>query len=186
MCQLCNVSRSGYYEWLVRKPGKREQENTLLLAAIKQSHDSSRGLYGLDKILSDVRDTIHCGRNRTYSLMKKNGIKAKLHRKFKATTNSKHDLPVAKNLLNQDFSVSKPNEVWVSDISYIDTSEGFLYLAIVKDLYSKKIVVWHADSTMTRNLVVKALNNAIVRHQPQAGLIHHSDRGVVAKITKNS
>jgi putative transposase len=178
MCQLFNVSRSGYYGWLVRKPGKREQENTLLLAAIKQSHDSSRGLYGLDKILSDVRETIHCGRNRVYRLMKENGIKAKRHRKFKATTNSKHDLPVAKNLLNQDFSVSRPNEVWVSDISYIDTSEGFLYLAIVKDLYSKEIVGWHADSTMTRDLVIKALNNAIVRHRPQAGLIHHSDRGV--------
>jgi putative transposase len=178
MCQLLEVSRSTYYSWLTLKPSKRDQENVIILYAIKKSHAESRGLYGLDKILDDVRETVHCGRNRVYHLMRKNGIKAKRHRKFKATTNSRHDLPVAENVLNQNFKATKPNEIWVTDISYIHTDEGFLYLAIVKDLYSKEIVGWHADRTMTRELVIKTLDIAILRHRPPKGLIHHSDRGV--------
>lgn len=144
------------------------------LEAIRKSYQENRGLSGLDKILIDVRETIYCGRNRVYRLMKKHGIRSRRIRKFKATTNSKHDLPVAENILNQNFKATKPNEIWVSDISYIDTPEGFLYLAIVKDLYSKEIVGWYA----TRKLVIKALNIAIMRHRPPEGLIHHSDRGV--------
>jgi len=163
---------------MTRKPGKREQEDATILEAIQKSYQANRGVCGLDKIFNDVRETIKCGRNRVYRLMKKHGIQSKRKRKFKATTNSKHDLPVAENILNQNFQATKPNEVWVSDISYIETLEGFLYLAIVKDLYSKEIVGWYADHTMTRELVKKALNNAIARHRPLEGVIHHSDRGV--------
>lgn len=111
--------------------------------------------------------------------MKKHGIRSRRVRKLKATTNSKHNLPVAENMLNQNFKANKPNQIWLSDISYIDTLEGFLYLAIVKDLYSKEIVSWNAERTMTRELVIKALNIAIMRHRPPEGLIHHSDRGVL-------
>lgn len=136
MCQLLDASRSVYYSWLIRKLSKRAQDDMLILEVIKKVHQENRGVYGLDKIFDDVKKIIPCGRNRVYRLMKKNGIKAKRHRKFKATTNSKHDLPVAKNLLNQNFTATKPNEIWVTDISYIYTDEGFLYLAIVKDLYS--------------------------------------------------
>jgi len=178
MCQVLDLSRSSYYSWLNRKPSRRAREDVIILEAIKRSYKESRGVYGLDKILNDVRETIHCGRNRVYRLMKTHGIRSRRVKKFKATTNSKHDLPVAKNLLNQDFKATKPNEIWVSDISYIDTSEGFLYLAIVKDLFNKEIVGWYADRTMTRELVIKALNIAIMRHRPPEGLIHHSDRGV--------
>ena len=178
MCQLLDVSRSVYYSWLTSKPSKRGQEDILILEAIKKSYQENRGVCGLDKIFDDVKEIIPCGRNRVYRLMKENGIKAKRQRKFKATTNSKHNLPIAENVLNQNFKATRPNQIWVSDISYIHTEEGFLYLAIVKDLYTKEIVGWHTDRTMTRELVVKALNIAILRHRPPKGLIHHSDRGV--------
>lgn len=178
MCQLLNIPRSVYYAWLTHKPSKRAQKNILILEAIRKVYDRSHGIYGLDKIFNEVKTIIACGRNRVYRLMKKYGIQAKRHRKFKATTNSKHNLPVAKNVLNQNFKATKPNEIWVSDISYIDTDEGFLYLAIVKDLYSKEIVGWYAARTMTRELVIKALDIALLRHRPSEGLIHHSDRGV--------
>ena len=178
MCQLLNILRSSYYAWLNRKPGKREQEDAKLLELIKKSHQESRGIYGLDKIHRDVRDVEPCGRNRVYRLMKANNIVSKRPRKYKATTNSKHNLPVAANLLNQNFKVNKPNAAWVCDISYIWTDEGWAYLATVKDLFHREIVGWALSSTMTRNLVIKALNNAIQKHRPPAGLIHHSDRGV--------
>lgn len=119
-----------------------------------------------------------CGRKRVYRLMKTNGISSRRPRKFKATTNSKHNLPVADNLLNQNFSVDKPNKVWVSDITYIRTDEGWDYLATVKDLFSKEIVGWAVASTMTRDLAINALDAAIKKQRPPAGLIHHSDRGV--------
>jgi len=178
MCHLLDISRSVYYDWLTREPSQRSQDDVLILDAIKKVYYESRCIYGLDKIFIDVKTIISCGRNRVYRLMKTNGIVAKRHRKFKATTNSKHDLPVADNLLNQNFNATKPNEIWVTDITYIHTEEGFLYLAVVKDLYTKEIVGWYSDRTMTRNLVIKALNIAILRHHPPEGLIHHSDRGV--------
>lgn len=178
MCQVLNLSRSSYYSWLTRKPSRRAKEDAIILEAIKKSYKENRGVCGLDKILRDVRETIYCGRNRVYRLMEKHSIRSRRVRKFKATTNSKHNLPVAQNVLNQNFKATKPNQIWVADISYIDTLEGFLYLAIVKDLFSKEIVGWYADRTMTRELVIKALNIATMRHRPPEGLIHHSDRGV--------
>lgn len=178
MCQVLDLNRSSYYDWLNRKPSRRSQEDEIILEAIKKSYQENRGVCGLDKILRDVLETIHCGRNRVYRMMKKHGIRSRRVRKFKATTNSKHDFPVAENVLNQRFVATKPNQIWVTDISYIDTLEGFLYLAIVKDLYSKEIVGWYADRTMTRELVIKAFKIAIMRHRPPEGLIHHSDRGV--------
>jgi len=178
MCRLLDLPRSSYYEWLNRKPSQRKREDAIILEAIKKSYKVNRGICGLDKVLSDVRETIYCGRNRVYRLMRAHGIRSKRIRKYKATTNSKHDLPVAENVLKQNFKTTRPNEVWVSDISYINTQEGFLYLAIVKDLYTKEIVGWYADRTMTRELAIKALKCAIKRHCPAGGIIHHSDRGV--------
>ena len=110
MCQVLDLSRSAYYDWLNRKPSRRAQEDAIILEAIRKSHQENRGLSGLDKILIDVRETIYCGRNRVYRLMKKHGIRSRRIRKFKATTNSKHDLPVAENILNQNFKATKPNE----------------------------------------------------------------------------
>lgn len=178
MCQTLDVSRSGFHDWQKRGPSKRDQDDAEILQIIRDVHQRSRGLYGLDKIHSEVKKNRPCGRKRVYRLMKANGISSKRPKKYKATTNSKHNLPVAENLLNQDFAVDKPNTVWVSDISYIWTDEGWDYLATVKDLFNREIVGWAVSSTMTRDLVIKALTNAIQKRRPQAGLIHHSDRGV--------
>ena len=178
MCKLFTIARSGFYQWLHQKPGKRAESNEQLIQLIKTSHEQSGGTYGLDKILHDVREQMPCSRGRVHRLMKQNGIQSIRKRKFKATTNSDHQLPVAENLLNQQFTVESPNQVWVSDISYCRTDEGWLYLATVKDLFHKGIVGWAASSTMTRDLVIQALENAVQRYRPAAGLIHHSDRGV--------
>lgn len=134
---------------------------------------------GLDKILADVRETYpKCSRNRLYAIQKKNQLYSKRKRKFKATTNSNHKLPVADNLLNQDFTTDRPAAVWVTDISYIATDEGWYFLATVKDIFTKEIVGWAAADNMKTELCLNALKNAIMRHRPPKGLIHHSDRGV--------
>ena len=134
---------------------------------------------GLDKILADVREKYpKCSRNRLYNIQKKNNLYAKRKRKYKTTTNSKHKFPVAENLLYQNFKVDRPGAVWVRDISYSGTNQGWLYLATVKDIFTKEIVGWASAENMKTELCMKALNNAIMRHRLQKGLIHHSDRGV--------
>lgn len=138
MCQLLGISRSSYYAWRKGKPSKRAQEDEKLTELIRESHQNSGGIYGLDKVYADVREHQPCGRKRVHRLMKANGIRSIRPRKYKATTNSKHNLPVAENLLNQNFKVEKPNTVWVCNISYIRTDEGWDYLATVKDLYHKE------------------------------------------------
>ena len=178
MCLLLKVSRSGFYNWYKRPPSMREIENKEILRIAQKNHNDSNGIYGLDKILIDVQEKIKCGRNKLYGILKKNNIYSKRPKKFKATTNSNHDLSVAKNLLNQDFKVLLPYSVWVTDISYIATDEGWLYLAIVKDLFNKEIVGWSASNRMTRELAIQALKNAVSKHNPPEGIIHHSDRGV--------
>ncbi len=179
MCKHLEVSRSGYYEWLNRKPGKRSLENARILEIAMKSHKQSLGIYGLDKLLADVREKFPmCGRNRLYDIQKKNKLYSRRKRKFKVTTNSKHGLLVAANLLNQNFTVDNPNMVWATDITYIFTEEGWQYLATVKDLCTKDIVGWAVASHMRAGLCIKALEDAIKRHRPQRGLIHHSDRGV--------
>jgi putative transposase len=177
MCNLFAVSRSGYYDWRERPPSNRRKKDAEIVEAIKKSHAKSRKIYGVRKIHADIKEQFGCGINRVHRLMKAHGIRSIRQRKFKTTTNSKHNLPIADNLLQQNFNVSNPNEVWVSDISYVDTGEGWLYLAAVKDLFNKEVVGTAMDSTMTKELVIKAMQQAIQRHRPQAGLIHHSDRG---------
>ncbi len=179
MCQTLGVSRSGYYDWDERPPSKRELENRKILKIAKQSYDENRGIYGLDKILADVRNHYpKCSRNRLYRIQKENELYSRRKRKFKVTTDSKHQLPVAENLLNQDFKTDKPAAVWVSDLSCIFTDEGWLYLATVKDIFTKEVVGWAAADHMKTELCLKALQNAITRHRPSRGIIHHSDRGV--------
>ena len=177
MCKLFEVSRSGYYAWRDRPPSERSKMDAQILEAIEESHRKSRRIYGVRKIYADIKERFGCGINRVHRLMKAKGIHSIRPRKFKITTHSNHNLPVADNLLDQNFTVSKPHEVWVSDISYISTEEGWLYLTAIKDLFNKEIVGWALESTMTRDLVIKAMKQAIQRHRPQAGLIHHSDRG---------
>lgn len=179
MCQTLKVSRSGYYYWKERTPSKQEMENREILEVAKKSHNECRGMCGLDKILEDVREKFpKCSRKRLYKIQRENNLYSKRKKKFKATTNSNHKLPVAENLLNQDFKTDKPAAVWVTDISYIDTYEGWLYLATVKDIFTKEIVGWATADNMKTELCKQALKSAVMRHRPTEGLIHHSDRGV--------
>lgn len=180
MCRALQASPSGYYVWLKRPISKRKQENEYLLKRIRSAHEISRKTYGSPRITAELNENgIACGKNRVADLMRKNGIAAKTKRKFKVTTNSKHNLPVAPNLvgLGSDILITGVNQVWFSDITHIPTWEGWLYLATVLDAYSRQIVGWAMDKRMNRELVINALNQAIGRRNPSAGLILHSDRG---------
>ena len=178
MCDVLDVSRSGYYAWLRRPESKRKAEDKALSEVIKEIHKDSNGEYGSPKVHQELRRRgTRCGHNRVARLMREDGLRAKTIRKFKATTNSKHNLPVAENLLNRDFSPTQPNRAWVADITYIWTNEGWLYLAIVIDLFSRAVVGWSMSERMTRTLVMDAFTLAVMRRNPPRGLIHHSDRG---------
>jgi len=179
MCKLLNVSRSAYYDWKRRPMSKRIKETQRIIKVAQKSYNDCKGMCGLDKMLADVREEFpKCSRKRLYKIQKEYKLYSKRKRKFKATTNSNHKLPVAENLLNQNFNVDKPAAVWVTDISYIGTNAGWLYLATVKDIFTKEIVGWATAENMKTDLCIKALNNAVQRNRPPEGVIHHSDRGV--------
>ena len=179
MCRVIGASRSGYYRWKIQPQSKRQQENEKILIEIKESHKNSRRAYGSPRITVELRAKgMKCGENRVALLMKIHGIVGKATKKFKATTNSKHALPVAENLLKQNFAAEKPNTAWVSDITYVWTSEGWLYLAVILDLFSRQVVGWAMSDRLTSGVVVKALYQAIGRRHPSSGCILHSDRGI--------
>ncbi len=176
LCQVLSVSRSGYYEWLNHKPSQRELEDTTIRREIIKSHTQAPS-YGADNIHADVRERVVCGRNRVRRLMKEMGIASKRKRPYRVrTTNSRHGLPVAKNLI-KGLTVTAPDQVWVSDITFIPTDEGWLYLAIVKDKYTREIVGYATCEHIDAQLCIQALTKAIERYNPSKGLIHHSDRG---------
>ena len=179
MCRVLGVSKSGYYAWRTRKPSVRKLEDELLKIAIKAAHERGRGTYGPEKIQDELAEVeqIKVGLNRIKRLRRELNIRCKQTKKYKATTDSKHNLPVAPNLLEQDFTVSGPNQTWVTDITHIATEEGWLYLAGIKDLWNKEIVGYAMSHRMTQDLVSRALFRAVVARRPPAGLIHHSDRG---------
>jgi putative transposase len=179
MCRVIRASRSGYYRWKRQPQSKRQKDNEQILMEIRESHKRSRRAYGSPRITEDLQAKgTKCGKNRVARLMKIHGIVGKAKKKFKATTNSKHNLPVAENLLNQNFEVEKPNSVWISDITYVPTLEGWLYLVVILDLFSRQIVGWAMSDRLTSGFVVKALYQAIGRRHPASGCIFHSDRGV--------
>lgn len=178
LCKVMMVSRSGYYSWCSRDISARQQEYERLIPLVKESHRQSRRTYGARRIADDLTALGEpCGRTKAGSLMKLAGVSAKQSRKFKVTTDSKHNLPVAPNLLDRQFEVKEPDSVYVSDITYIWTAEGWLYLAIILDLFSRRVVGWSLQKRMTKKLVMDALRMAIWRRRPGAGLIFHSDRG---------
>jgi putative transposase len=178
MCKILEVSRSGYYKWIHRTPSAREKRRESLKKQIRNVFDRSKRLYGSPRVAAVLRDKGCVVSNKTVSrLMKEMGLKSRTVKKYKATTNSKHAMPVHENILNRKFNVLAPNAVWVADITYIGTSEGWLYLASVMDLYSRKIVGWATGARMTQELVLDALDLAHKRRKPKPGLIHHSDRG---------
>ena len=178
MCRLLSVSRSGYYAWKHRPPSGREQANQKLLAEVKRVFEDEKGRPGSPRVSRRLKaEGILAGRHRVARVMRINGLRAKAARKYKATTNSKHSLPVAHNLLGQDFSAGKPDQKWVSDITYVWTDEGWLYLAVVLELYSRRVIGWAIDGRMTATLVCDALTMALWNRKLPTGVIVHSDRG---------
>jgi putative transposase len=178
MCRMLNVSSSGYYAWFSRPPSKHAQDETRLEIEIKAAHRRTRGTCGPERLQKDLAEYgVKVGSSRVRRIRRKLGIRCKQVKKFKATTNSKHTLPVAENLLEQNFATSLPNLVWVSDLTYVPTDEGWLYCAAHKDLFNGEIVGYALGERITKDLVVKSLRMAVKRKQPDPGLIHHSDRG---------
>ena len=178
LCRVMQVSRSGYYLWKRRGPSAREQERARLMPRVRSIHQETKATYGSRRMSQELNALGYdCGKHKAGTLMKLAGVAAKQRKKFKATTDSKHTFPVAPNLLNRRFSVSTPNCVWVGDITYIWTFEGWLYLAVVIDLYSRRVVGWSMSKCISRKLVMDALTMAIWRRKPSSGLVFHSDRG---------
>jgi putative transposase len=176
--RMLGVSASGYYAWQDRPLSKRAQEELRLEVEIKAAHKRTRQTYGPERLQCDLsKYGVRVGICRIKRIRKKLGIRCKQKRKFKATTYSKHNLPVTENLLNQQFQVAEPNKVWLSDITYVPTDEGWLYLAGHKDLFTHEIVGYAMGERMTRNLVSQSLFRAVEAKRPAKGLTHHSDRG---------
>ena len=180
LCLALDVPRSGYYQWLKRVPGKRAKANGQLLEHIEKSYNESRQSYGSPRITQELRrQNMGCGKNRVARLMKEHNIRAKGKQPFRPrTTDSKHGEPAAPNLLKSTSSV-RLNQVWVADITYIWTAiTGWVYLAAVMDLCSRKIVGWSISLSMETILVKEALKQALAMRRPAPGLLHHSDRGI--------
>ena len=179
MAKIFKISKSSYYEWFKREPCAHERRDRELLAEIKRIFKENRNQYGSPRIYRELHGTKYCcARSRIARLMRENGLKARHKKRFRVTTNSKHDYPISPNLLNRDFTLEKINTCWVSDITYIDTHEGWLYLCSILDLFSRKVVGWSMASHMRADLVIDALDMAVKHRNPPEGLMFHSDRGV--------
>lgn len=178
MANVFEVSRSGFYQFVNRKESSRKKRDLYLLTKIRESHVASRHTYGRPRILRDLQEwKISCGTSRAIRLMKSSGIMVRKQRKFKVTTDSNHSSPISANLLSRNFNVAEKNRVWVSDITYIETKSGWLYLCLIIDLFSRKIVGWSMKDHMETSLVLSALEMAWLIRRPREGLIFHSDRG---------
>ncbi len=178
LCEALEVSQSGYFAWKDRPASERQGKDMVLLAHIRERFCISRETYGSPRMHADLmEDDIIAGRHRIARLMRDNGLKARQKRRFKKTTDSNHGGPIAPNHLDQDFATPAPDQKWAADISYIWTAEGWLYLAIVLDLFSRRIVGWAVSDRLKKDLALSALQQALALRQPKAGLLHHSDRG---------
>jgi transposase InsO family protein len=180
MCKTLKVSKSGYYYWCKRSISKREKENNKLLQQILAIYDQSNDTYGSPRIYEELyRLGYNVSRPRVARIMKKNNIESKVRKKWVVTTDSKHSNPVAPNLLNRNFTVDSPGQVWVSDLTYIKTKEGWLYLTVVIDLFDRKVIGWALSSTMqVIQTSIAALKMALSNRKRSENLIFHSDRGV--------
>jgi len=177
MCRLLEVSTSGYYTWLKRPPSKRAQENAILTERIRRIHLRSKGTYGAPRVYEDLKDAgIRVGRKRVARLMQAAGLQGVSRRKRARTTLRKPAEPPAPDLVDRDFSADRPDQLWVADITYIRTWAGFLYLALVLDAFSRRVVGWAMANHLQTELVLEALEMAIRQRRPQ-GVIHHSDQG---------
>jgi putative transposase len=180
MCKVLGVSRSGYYGWRSRERSAREKKRLLIEEQAKRFHKRSHRIYGYRKVHMDIiaETNLLCCPETVRRIMRKNALFSCVKRKFVTTTDSKHRLTVAPNLLNRNFTAMKPNQKWVADITYVHTHEGWLYLAGIMDLFQRGIVGWAMSSRIDTSLVCDALDMAITNRRPEAGLVHHSDRGV--------
>lgn len=178
MCEVLGVSPSAYYEWEREQESAHARRDAELVARIQALFARFKGRYGAPRIHGELaKDGINISRKRVARLMREAGIRAKGARKYKATTDSKHTLPVAPNLIERQFTAEAPNEVWVSDITYLWTRQGWMYLAVIIDLFSRRVVGWSLSDRMTADLVCSALDSAVAQRQPGPKLIFHSDRG---------
>jgi len=178
MCRALAVSPAGYYAWNTRPESVRKTANRALVAKIRVIHQESRETYGSPRIWDALVKRGHAvGAHRVARLMRSEGIRAKTVKKWRATTQSNHRMPVAANTLNRQFTVAQPNQVWAGDITYVWTTEGWLYLAVVLDLYSRFVIGWALEARLTGALTQQALTMAIRHRRPKAGVLHHSDRG---------
>ncbi len=179
-CRVLKVRPSGYYAWTKRPLSRRERENARLLKQIRSIHEQSRKTYGSPRIARELRRKgLYASRQRVARIMRKHGIRAKTRRRFKVTTNSKHRHFISPNLLKQNFSAESPNRIWVSDITYIRTYEGWLYLTVILDLFNREVVGWSVSPRLTAETTsVAALEQACGRQRPDPNLIFHSDKGI--------
>ena len=178
MSKVLGVSRSGYYAWLKRPFSKRRKDNSYLSQRIRSIYEQRKRVYGCLRITAELRDEgFNCSKNRVARLMRKQGLSARARKRFKVTTNSKHNLPVASNLVEMRFNARQKNSLWTTDITYIWTREGWLYLSVILDLWSRTVISWDADRSMDENLVIKPLEKALKDRKPNGELILHSDRG---------
>jgi len=179
LCRVLAVSPSGYYAWRARPESTRRRTDVGLCHAIRVAHAASRGRYGSPRIHRAVRAQGHqVGRNRVIRLMRSEGLRARPRRRFRVTTDSGHAWPVPANLVQRQFRPTAPNRTWAADIAYLETTAGWGYLAVVLDVYSRRVVGWAVHPTLRTDLVCAALHLALGRRQPAVGLVHHSDRGI--------
>jgi putative transposase len=178
MCRVLGVSTSGYYAWRGRPGSSRSRRDLALRARVRAAHGASSGRYGSPRVHAELRASGEkVGRKRVARLMKEAGLAGRMRRRFRKTTDSKHSFPIAPNVLERDFSTTAPNEAWVTDITYLWTREGWLYLAVMLDLFSRRVVSWATSAAADRHLALAALRAALRDRRPTAGLVHHSDRG---------
>jgi putative transposase len=180
LCRVLKVSRQGFYAWLRREPSARQREDAALNLSIRAAFEDSERRYGSPRVRMALRSRgVRTGRNRVARLMRQQGLVARPRRRRKVvTTNSKHNYGIAPNLVARNFRPAGPNQIWATDITYIETTQGWLYLAVVLDLFSRRVVGWSMQPFLDRRLVVAALEMAIKSRRPGKGLLHHSDRGV--------
>jgi putative transposase len=178
MCEALGVSESGYHAWAARAPSGAQRRRDELVAAIEVIHAEVKGRYGSPRMTAELNARGRsCSENTVAKVMREHGIRARAPRRFVRTTDSRHNLPVFENVLDREFEPEGPNAVWGADITYVPTADGWLYLAVVEDLFSRMVVGWSMDGAMTSRLVVDALDMALARRRPGAGLLAHSDRG---------
>jgi putative transposase len=178
LCRVLGVSPSGYYGWRGRQESQRSREDRRLRVQIRAIHQQSRGVYGCPRIHAELRrQGVRCSRKRVARVLREEHLQVRYRRRYRTTTHSGHRQAVAPNRLNQQFRVAGPDQVWAGDITYLWTQEGWLYLAVVLDLFSRRVVGWAVSSRINTDLTLQALRMALEQRQPPKGLLHHSDRG---------